>query len=73
MPIYEFECQKCHHNFEALLPSSTSPFPRCEGCNSKRVTKCFSRFGFSSGNKSVSSIGSSGCSSCSSSNCSTCH
>ncbi|UCD56849.1 MAG: zinc ribbon domain-containing protein [Candidatus Hydrogenedentota bacterium] len=73
MPIYEFECQKCHHSFEALLASSTSPFPACEKCRSKKVRKCFSRFGFSSGGKTVTSTGSAGCSTCTSSHCSSCH
>ncbi|RJP18265.1 MAG: zinc ribbon domain-containing protein [Candidatus Abyssobacteria bacterium SURF_5] len=73
MPIYEFECQKCHHSFEALLQSSSSTFPRCEKCQSKRVKKCVSRFGFSVGGKTVTSTGSSGCGSCTSSSCSSCH
>ncbi|RJP70797.1 MAG: zinc ribbon domain-containing protein [Candidatus Abyssobacteria bacterium SURF_17] len=73
MPIYEFECGKCHHSFEALLRSSNAPFPPCEKCGNKRVRKCVSRFGFSSGGKTVSSLGTSGCGSCTSSNCSSCH
>jgi len=74
MPIYEFECQKCGHLFETIVPSSSSPFPPCESCNSKRIKKAISRFGFSSGGKSVGSLGgSSGCSSCTASSCSSCN
>ena len=73
MPIYEFECRKCKHVFETIVPSSSSPFPPCEKCNSKQVRKNISRFGFSSGGKSGGSLGSSGCGSCSSSSCSSCH
>ena len=43
-------------------------------CNSKKVAKSISRFGFSSGGRSMSSMGSSsGCGSCSSSSCGSCH
>ena len=74
MPIYEFECKKCSHVFETIVASSKSPFPPCEKCGSKRIQKSISRFGFSSGGRSVSSIGSSsGCGSCSSSSCGSCH
>lgn len=31
MPLYEFECQKCHHRFEKIQ-SVSAPDPQCEKC-----------------------------------------
>lgn len=31
MPLYEFECQKCHHRFEKIQ-SVSAPDPKCEKC-----------------------------------------
>ncbi len=36
MPIFEYECGKCDHQFEALvLP--TLPAPKCPSCQSKKL------------------------------------
>jgi putative FmdB family regulatory protein len=32
MPIYEYHCEKCDHDFEELLPTTTSPAPPCPKC-----------------------------------------
>ena len=38
MPIFEYECGKCGHQFEALvLP--TWPAPKCPSCQSKKLNK----------------------------------
>lgn len=34
MPLYEFECQKCHHRFERIQ-SVSAPDPACEKCGGK--------------------------------------
>lgn len=34
MPLYEFECQKCHHRFEKIQ-SVSAPDPKCPKCESK--------------------------------------
>ena len=34
MPLYEFECQKCHHRFERIQ-SVSAPDPECPKCKSK--------------------------------------
>ena len=34
MPLYEFECQKCHHRFERIQ-SVSAPDPECPKCGSK--------------------------------------
>lgn len=69
MPIYEYECADCGHEFEFLVSGSEAK-PECPKCRSIEVKKLFSAFGFKSGGRVVSSSG--GCSSCSSSSCGTC-
>ena len=34
MPLYEFECEKCHHRFEQIQ-SVSAPDPQCPKCGSK--------------------------------------
>ena len=34
MPLYEFECKKCHHRFEKIQ-SFSAPDPQCEKCGGK--------------------------------------
>lgn len=34
MPLYEFECKKCHHRFEKIQ-SVSAPDPECPKCKSK--------------------------------------
>ncbi len=46
MPLYEFTCKKCGHNFEELLTLSEieSGNLKCPACSSKRVERGFSSF-----------------------------
>ena len=46
MPMYEFTCRKCGHNFEELmsLAEMESGAIQCPACKSKRVDKGFSAF-----------------------------
>jgi putative FmdB family regulatory protein len=34
VPLYEFQCEKCHHRFEKIQ-SVAAPDPKCEKCGSK--------------------------------------
>jgi putative FmdB family regulatory protein len=34
VPLYEFECEKCHHRFERIQ-SVAAPDPKCPKCESK--------------------------------------
>jgi len=34
VPLYEFECTKCHHRFEKIQ-SVSAPDPKCPKCDSK--------------------------------------
>ena len=70
MPIYEFQCKQCNHEFERLVFNSSEKVS-CPECKSKKVTRVMSAFAFSVGGK-FKSTASSSCGSCSSSSCSGC-
>ncbi len=42
MPIYEFTCNKCGKEFEALILSKDDSMPACPECNGKDVSKLMS-------------------------------
>ena len=44
MPIYEFSCSKCDHQFEALVPRPGAKAP-CPECGGKKVKQAISRPG----------------------------
>jgi len=47
MPIFEYQCRKCQHEFETLvLP--TLPVPECPSCKSQDLEKLISGFAVSS-------------------------
>jgi len=46
MPIYEYQCNKCGTNFEALLKSTESEPTKCEECGSKRIGRVMSQTSF---------------------------
>jgi putative FmdB family regulatory protein len=71
MPIYEFSCAKCGHDFEELVFGSADDVT-CPECGKADVKRKPSAFAFKSGSTFVPSSGSSGCSGCSSSSCSGC-
>jgi putative FmdB family regulatory protein len=35
VPLYEYECQKCHYRFEKLQRLSDPPPPKCPECGGK--------------------------------------
>jgi putative FmdB family regulatory protein len=43
MPIFEYACRQCHHEFEALVRSST--VPECPHCHSTQLDKQLSVVG----------------------------
>jgi putative FmdB family regulatory protein len=46
MPLYEFRCRACGHEFEALVrPADT---PTCEQCHSAELERLLSMFAVSS-------------------------
>ncbi len=46
MPIYEYVCKSCHHEFEALQKLSDDPLRDCPKCNQSALQKKISAAGF---------------------------
>jgi len=42
VPLYEYECRKCHHRFERIQQFSDKPVRRCPKCKTGRVKKLIS-------------------------------
>jgi putative FmdB family regulatory protein len=42
MPLYEYQCSECNHQFESLAKSCCDPDPACPECKSARVQKLMS-------------------------------
>ena len=72
MPIYEYHCPKCGHEFEVLVLSRDEQV-RCPECSCKGVTRLMSGFAHKSGESGRMVSSHSGCASCSGGTCSTCH
>ncbi len=70
MPIYEYHCDKCDHEFEKLVFNSSQEIS-CPECKSKKVKRMMSAFAFAVNGTFKSTAGSS-CGSCSTHSCSTC-
>lgn len=46
MPIYEYQCQSCHHVLEALQGFSEAPLTDCPACKGKTLQRLVSAAGF---------------------------
>lgn len=73
MPIYEYICQDCKHEFEVIRPMSQADAPlacaKCSGENLKRkISVCYAE----SGGKAVAGMSGHSCDSCSGGNCGSC-
>ena len=42
MPLYEYECRKCHHRFEVIQGLRQRPIKKCPKCGSGKVEKLIS-------------------------------
>jgi len=42
MPIYEYTCKACDHQFETIVTATRTPV--CPECGSKKLEKAFSAF-----------------------------
>ena len=47
MPIYEYECRACHHQFEAIVRLPEKPV--CPSCESEDLERLVSLFAVDSG------------------------
>ena len=41
MPLYEYQCRACHHEFEALVRPQ-DPAPQCKSCHSQDLERLLS-------------------------------
>ena len=46
MPIYEYQCHKCQHQFELLQKISDAPASECPHCHAHNVERLVSAAGF---------------------------
>lgn len=46
MPIYEYFCEQCGHEFDALQKMSDSPLSNCPACEKEALKKKISAPGF---------------------------
>ncbi len=46
MPIYEYQCTNCHHQFDLMQKISDEPIKQCPECHKNTVTKLISAAGF---------------------------
>jgi putative FmdB family regulatory protein len=46
MPIYEYQCRSCGHEFEAMQKVSDDPLRDCPACGQSALTKLVSAAGF---------------------------
>jgi putative FmdB family regulatory protein len=73
MPIYEYRCLKCCHDFESLVFGDEKP--DCPACQSADVCRLMSPCGFVSkggSGETVSKSAGSSCSGCAATSCSGC-
>ncbi len=49
MPVYEYVCDKCEHQFELFLHTSEGKPGPCPKCKSKKIRKLYSVFGLQIG------------------------
>ena len=46
MPIYDFRCERCNHEFEAVVRSTDTP--ECPACRSRSLQRLLSTFAVNS-------------------------
>ena len=42
MPIYDYKCSKCDHQFEVIQKFSDKPLKKCPNCNLNAISKMVS-------------------------------
>jgi putative FmdB family regulatory protein len=62
MPIFEYACKTCNHQFEALVYGGEKA--ACPKCHGKKLAQQFSVFGVSAKESSGSAPGMGACGSC---------
>ncbi len=73
MPIYEYVCETCGCEFDALRSFKDSDKPiACKNCASEQTHRKLSVFFASSEGRAVTATAGSGCGGCSGGNCGSC-
>jgi putative FmdB family regulatory protein len=73
MPIYEYMCEDCGTQFEALRPMKDADAPiGCRSCESRRTGRMLSMFYAQSGGRTVAGTSGTSCGSCSGGSCAGC-
>ena len=73
MPIYEYICQDCAHEFEAIRPMSQADVPMaCGKCGGENIKRKISVFFAGSGGKAVAGMSEPSCGTCAGGDCSHC-
>ena len=73
MPIYEYICQDCKHEFETIRSMSQADAQlACEKCGGRKTKRKISVFFAESGGKAVSGMAEPSCGGCTSSSCAGC-
>jgi putative FmdB family regulatory protein len=62
MPIFEYVCQQCHHEFEAIVLGSQKA--ACPKCESKRLSQQLSSFAVGGEKTPAASSAGGACGSC---------
>ena len=62
MPIYEYACRNCYHDFELLVHSGSSPV--CPACKSGSLQKRMSAFAVGSGGAATAASAPQACGTC---------
>ena len=62
MPIYEYACKACGHNFETLVRSDT--VPQCPECHSTELNKQLSVFATTAASSEAMPMPPGACSTC---------
>jgi putative FmdB family regulatory protein len=62
MPIFEYICKECDHQFEALVFGNKNAF--CPKCSSKNLSQQLSVFAVSARSSSTSNVPTGACGSC---------
>jgi len=72
MPVYEYKCKSCNHNFSIFFQTYDTGEVQCPDCSSKDVKKCISNIMVIKSGAEEYKSSSNSCGSCSSGNCSSC-